>query len=98
MVEVFKSDVNDPKHAEILIDMIHRVFVDYEANFDLDDCDHILRVECKSGLVQYDILINFLKKNGCNAEVLPDVINRMARKHHIEQERLKSSIKKANYV
>ena len=45
MVEVFKSDVDDPKYAEILIDMIHRVLVDYEANFDLDDCDHILRVE-----------------------------------------------------
>ena len=55
-------------------------------------------MECKSGLVQYDISINFLKKNGCNAEVLPDVINRMAGKHHIEQERLNSSIKNINYV
>jgi hypothetical protein len=78
MVEVFKTDIDDKEYAEILIDQIHRVFADYEANFDLDDCDNILRVECKSGSVHSDILISFLKSNGCNAEILPDVINILA--------------------
>jgi hypothetical protein len=75
MIEVFKTNVNDMALANMLIERIHYTFVDYAANFDLEDCDNILRVESRSELIQSSIIIDFLKPFGCNAEVLPDNID-----------------------
>ena len=49
MVEVFKTNVKDQGVADKLIDQIHRIFIGYMANFDLEDCDNILRVKCMYG-------------------------------------------------
>ena len=70
MIEVFKTNVKDHILANILTDQIHKTFVDYKANFDLQDCDKILRVKCTTGLIQCDCLINLLKDFGFHAEVL----------------------------
>lgn len=75
MIEVFKTDVLNANHAALLLEQMHKSFADYQANFDLEDCDNILRVECKDGLIQPDILIDFLQSLGCTAEVLPDEAN-----------------------
>ena len=72
MVEVFKTDVKELAHAYILIDEIHKTFSGYKANFDLHDCDNILRVETHSGEVQASSIIDLLKDSGFSAEVLPD--------------------------
>ncbi len=72
MIEVFKTDVLSPDHATMLTTEIHSIFKDYQVNFDLHDCDNILRVKCMTGLVQPEPVINFLKDFGFNAEVLPD--------------------------
>jgi hypothetical protein len=72
MVEVFKTNVKDPHHAAMLIDRIHKTFVGYNANFDLEDCDKILRVKSTSDLVQSDVLIDLLEDLGFVAEILPD--------------------------
>ncbi|MEJ6980427.1 hypothetical protein WG906_08190 [Pedobacter sp. P351] len=72
MVEVFKTDVKDLDLATLLIDQIKKTFVDYSANFDLQDCDNILRVESNTELIQSSALIAFLKALGCCAEILPD--------------------------
>lgn len=56
----------------MLIDLIHKNFVDYKANFDLHDCDNILRVKSSTACIQCDGLVNFLKDFGFHAEVLPD--------------------------
>lgn len=71
-VEVFKTDVQDREHAKRLIDQIHKTFRSYRANFDLDDCDRILRVKSESGTVQASRLIDLLKDSGFHAEVLTD--------------------------
>jgi len=73
MIEVFKTDVKDRDQANLLIDRIHKIFADYKANFDLEDCDNILRVKCTTGIVQSSSLIHLLKGFGFNAEILPDV-------------------------
>ncbi len=75
MVEVFKTNIEELLQAKWLMSKIHETFSHYEVNFDLDDCDNILRVECSRGLVEPRILIAFLKKYGCTAEVLKDEIN-----------------------
>lgn len=72
MVEVFKTNVKDQDLANLLIDQMKKSFVDYSANFDLEDCDNILRVECKTGAIQSPDLIVFLKALDCSAEILPD--------------------------
>ena len=72
MVEVFKTNVEHFDHAAMLIDQIHQVFAEYKANFDLDDCDRILRVKSNNGLVHSSPVIELLKYYGFDAEVLPD--------------------------
>jgi hypothetical protein len=72
MVEVFKTNVKDQYQADLLIDQIHKNFIGYKANFDLQDCDKILRVKSVIGLIQSSSLINLLKDFGFHAEVLPD--------------------------
>jgi hypothetical protein len=71
-VEVFKTNVDKRKNADILLQHIHRNFVGYIANFDLDDCDKILRVQCNGRTIKAKALILFLKDFGFHAEVLTD--------------------------
>ncbi|MDQ6844798.1 MAG: hypothetical protein M3Z92_10665 [Bacteroidota bacterium] len=73
MIEVFKTNVKERYHANMLVDQIHKTFKGHEANFDLDDCDNILRIKCTSGLVEPSLLIHLLKDFGFHAEVLPDI-------------------------
>jgi len=72
MVEVFKTNVRDPDTANMLMDEIHKTFVDYKANFDLEDCDKILRVKFTTASMQSSTLIGLLKSFGYYGEVLPD--------------------------
>ncbi|HKP97840.1 MAG TPA: hypothetical protein VJ385_19035 [Fibrobacteria bacterium] len=71
-VEVFKTDVENREYAKQLLDRIHGAFAGYRANFDLEDCDRILRVECATGAVQSAHLIRILEDSGFHAEVLTD--------------------------
>ena len=73
-VEVFKTNVADPEQAKWLVDQIERNFAKCKVNFDLDDCDRILRVVFDEE-IQSDTLIDLLENVGCKAEVLPDTIH-----------------------
>ena len=75
MVEVFKTNVRKLYDAKKLLRLIHKKFKDYKANFDLKDCDKILRVQSASGFVQPDFLVNLMREYGFEAEVLPDEVN-----------------------
>ena len=72
MIEVFKTNITHQWEAQKLIEEVQTVFDGYIANFDLDDCDNILRVEVESGIIRSETLIEFLNTFGCLAEVLPD--------------------------
>lgn len=45
MVEVFKTNVNNKMTAEELTSELHSSFPNSTINFDLDDCDKVLRIE-----------------------------------------------------
>ena len=45
MVEVFKTDVTEHHQAAMLEGVLLQHFPLFRINFDLDDCDKILRVE-----------------------------------------------------
>ncbi len=72
MVEVFKTDVVELYQANMIIESIQKDFPSYKVNFDLSDCDRILRVECAAGSIDASEVITLLKKFKISAEVLPD--------------------------
>jgi hypothetical protein len=72
MVEVFKTNINDEGVANSLLDKIHNTFNDHRANFDLQDCDKILRVRCLAGPVQSYYIMSIVREEGWYAEILPD--------------------------
>jgi hypothetical protein len=72
MIEVFKTNVRTRGHAKMLVEQIHTLFSGYEANFDLDDCDNILRIKSTAGSIQTPGLIALLKDFGFKAEILDD--------------------------
>ncbi|MEJ7779071.1 MAG: hypothetical protein WKF68_05740 [Daejeonella sp.] len=72
MVEVFKTNVEDPDDACRIIEQFSREFPDYQANFDLEDCDKVLRVECRREVIDCENLISLLGNSGFKAETLED--------------------------
>lgn len=68
MVEVFKTDVNNPEQATELINLLSKHFPDCQINFDLEDCDKVLRVE--GPLPETNQVIDLLKRQGVQCCVL----------------------------
>jgi len=72
MIEVFKTNVQEQKHAAAIVNEIHEQLNNCHANFDLQDCDNILRVKSASGEVPVTMLFEIVNKYGYRAEVLPE--------------------------
>lgn len=72
MIEVFKTNVEDPNEAEWLIRLINNTFSGCQVNFDLEDCDRIMRVKCDKPAIDTENIISLLKDSGFKAEVLHD--------------------------
>lgn len=68
MIEVFKTDVRDKWSATRLVILLSGHFPGCKINFDLDDCDKILRIEGE--YFPSEILRMIVQKNGYNCEVL----------------------------
>lgn len=47
MVKVFKTDIDTPKKARIIIDQLLQLHPNGRITVDLEDCDKVLRVETK---------------------------------------------------
>ena len=45
MVEVFKTNVQKKAQSKMLLCILSEVFPSFKINFDLSDCDKVLRVE-----------------------------------------------------
>ena len=72
MVEVFKTNVTSHADADLLIGELHKAFPSYKANFDLDDCDCILRVKSIAAEINPFPIMVLLKDFGFDARPLPD--------------------------
>ena len=68
MIEVFKTNVNDISRSQMLISLITTRFTVRRVNFDLEDCDKVLRVEGPEFCPKQ--VIDLLKLNGHHCEVL----------------------------
>ncbi|AMR31094.1 hypothetical protein A0256_06480 [Mucilaginibacter sp. PAMC 26640] len=68
MIEVFKTNVDDVGRSRMLIRLIYERFTVSKVNFDLEDCDNVLRIEGREFCA--GSIIEFLKANGHCCEVL----------------------------
>ena len=68
MVEVFITDVQLAQEAEMLLAEIHGSFQNCEANFDLEDCDRVLRIE--GNHFRPDLVIMLLNEKGLECSIL----------------------------
>jgi len=68
MVEIFKTNVKHPEESEKILQSLNKKFPSLKINFDLDDCDNILRVEGKNILVE-DIIME-MKSKKCSCALL----------------------------
>ncbi|MBL0735451.1 hypothetical protein JI750_01020 [Flavobacterium sp. GN10] len=58
IVEIFKTNVQKESDRDYIITMMQNQFPDCKINFDLEDCDKILRVEGFD--LQYDKVVSHL--------------------------------------
>ncbi len=68
MVEVFKTNITSSHIADLLTIELQRLFPLSAVNFDLDDCDNILRVEGDN--IRPAHIIAHLQQRGHACEVL----------------------------
>ncbi len=68
MVEVFKTNIEEHLQAENVISLLAVSFPECKINFDLEDCDKILRLEGTA--FSSEEIIGLLKAKGFNCEPL----------------------------
>lgn len=68
MVEVFKTDVQNKRQCRMLLSVLNAQFSFCKINFDLSDCDRILRVEGEN--IPVHQVIGYLHSKGFRSEVL----------------------------
>lgn len=73
MVEVFKTNVQTVDQATVVMFHLKREFPDFQIDFDLEDCDNILRIETVTHFMDIETILRTLKNCGLHAEILPDI-------------------------
>ena len=68
MVEVFKTDVQKKAQGKMLVCILSEAFPSFKINFDLSDCDKVLRVE-GDNMEALRIMI-LVKEHGFTCEIL----------------------------
>jgi hypothetical protein len=68
MVEVFKTNVQKKMQSKMLLCIISEAFPSSKINFDLSDCDKVLRVESES--IETSTIMLLIKKQGFTCEIL----------------------------
>ena len=68
MVEVFKTNVQKKTQSKMLLSILSEAFPSFKINFDLSDCDKVLRVEGEN-MEALRIMI-LVKEYGFKCEVL----------------------------
>ena len=68
MVEVFKTNVRSSRKAKFIIQKLAEKFPAHKINFDLNDCDKILRVQGKN--ISPQKIIKMLSEENYQCKVL----------------------------
>lgn len=70
MIEVFKTDISNKTTAKAILKILKQRFPTSNFNFDLNDCDKILRTESDCKLNQQ--IIEIINNQGFSCEVLEE--------------------------
>lgn len=73
MIEIFATSVETEEQAGIVLKYLQEGYPTYKINFDLEDCDNILRVENFNDKINVKGIKRILTALGFKAEVLPDI-------------------------
>ena len=68
MIEVFKTNITERKAADKIVEQLGKLLPGSHVNFDLEDCDKVLRVECD--WVDIEKVVEYLNEMGHWCEVL----------------------------
>lgn len=68
MVEVFKTNVQKKAQSKMLLSVLSDAFPLFKINFDLSDCDKLLRVEGEN--MEVSRIMILVKENGFTCEIL----------------------------
>ena len=68
MVEVFKTNVRSIRKAKLIIQKLAEEYPAYKINFDLSDCDKILRVQGKN--ILENKIISIVTALNCTCKIL----------------------------
>ena len=68
MVEVFKTNVQKKAEGKMLLSILSEAFPLFKINFDLSDCDKVLRVEGDN--MEASTIMMLVKQHGFNCDVL----------------------------
>ena len=68
MVEVFKTNVQKKTQSKMLLRIMSEVFPSFKINFDLSDCDKVLRVEGEN--MEVLGIMRLVKEYGFTCEIL----------------------------
>ncbi len=72
MVEIFKTDVQEVSKANRVIEKLLQQFPSYRINFDLQDCDRILRVESCNGSIVINGVVEVAIKHNLEISAIAD--------------------------
>lgn len=73
MIEVYKTNIEKGKAAKRVRKMLHQKFPDLLINFDLEDCDNIMRVENREGYFDVDLILQQVSEMGFCIEILEEI-------------------------
>ena len=68
IVEVFKTNIRKKTQSKMLLSILSEAYPSCKINFDLSDCDKVLRVEGDN--IEASGIIIFVKENGFRCEIL----------------------------
>ena len=73
MIEVFCTNITCKNQAALILQKLSETFSNCYFNFDLEDCDNILRVESKNRTVNVDSIVNIVRDSGYQISILEDI-------------------------
>lgn len=74
MVEVYKTNVKKQKQANLVLKRLRQEFPYFIFDFDLEDCDNILRIENPQGKIENNLIIGLAVETGIFIQELPDTL------------------------
>ncbi|MCX2763842.1 hypothetical protein [Aquimarina muelleri] len=75
MIEIYKTNVQKRQQAKQIVKQIKTLFSNYRVNFDLEDCDCILRIDTGVKILDNNTIIKIVRENGFKIETLSDEIS-----------------------